>query len=149
MCLFPYHTKWGELLSNGLWILNMYNSADVSAAHQHFCSCWLLSIRTSITMVLMLLLCISFFLLIHDDSPPVFPTKIMKSSTKWLLTSIYFTNAPSSSTLTCFNGCCLFLYVVRIKRMIRTGDRLDAVGKTHIILIFLLNTVRMYVENQI
>ena len=32
----PYHTKWGDVLSNALFILNLWTSADVSAAHQRF-----------------------------------------------------------------------------------------------------------------
>ena len=92
-CLDFYHTipcKWGDVLSNALCILHIYNSVDVYAAQHHLVSCLLLSRIYALTMLWMILLCISFLTLIHDASPPVLSMDIFNSSTSKLVTSVEF-----------------------------------------------------------
>ena len=139
----PHHEKLGEVLSNTLWILHLWTSDDVSAAQHHFVACWLLPRRPYLTILCMLLLCLSLFPLIQDASPPVVSMDILNSSTSKLVTSIDSANALSLSTLIRLDECCPLLSVVRTKRMMRTGAILDAVGNTHIIIVFAQATVRM------
>ena len=133
---WPYHANWGEVLSNSVWSLNLWNSAGVSASHHHFFSLWLLSRRPVLNMLCMLLVCISLFPLSQDASSPVVSMDIFNSSTIKLVTSVEFSKALSSSTLIFLHGCCQFFNVDRMKRMIRTGDCLDALGNTHSIIVF-------------
>ena len=35
----PYHEKLGEVLSNALWSLNLWDSDDVYTAHHHLSAC--------------------------------------------------------------------------------------------------------------
>ena len=145
---WPYHTKWGEVLSNALCSLHLWNYSDVSATQNHLFSCLLLSRMHALTMLWMILLFISFFPLRHDASPPVSSMDIFNSSTSRLVISVEFSTVPSSSTLTILHGCCSLFYVVRMKRMMWSGDRLDAVGNNHIILVFSQTTVIMELNPQ-
>ena len=63
------------------------------------------------------------------------------------MTSVDFSNALSSSTLTHLYGCFLFISVVGMKRIMRTGALLGAVGNTHIILVFGQTTMSMEVKS--
>ena len=74
---------------------------------------------------------------------------ILNSLISKFLTSVEFSKVPSSSTLICFHRCYSFFSVVRMKRMMRTGALLDAVGNTHSILVFAQTTVRMEVKPKI
>ena len=69
--LLSYHSKWGESFSNPLCILHLWNSADVSNSQNHFFACLLLSRIPDLTILCMILLCLLFFTLSHDASPPV------------------------------------------------------------------------------
>ena len=91
----------------------------------------------------MLLLCLSLFTSIQDASPPVVSMDILNSSVSKFVTSIDFSKAQYSSTLIRLRGCCSFFSVVRMKRMIRTGYLLDAVGNNHRIIFFAHMTVIM------
>ena len=71
-----------------------------------FWSCWLLSRRPALTILWILLLCLSLFRLGQGESPPVVSTDIFNSTTSKFVTSVEFDNALSSSTLTSFHGCC-------------------------------------------
>ena len=106
LSFWPYNEKRGEVLYNALWSLHLWTSADLSAAHHHLFSCWLLSISPAITMLWKLILCCSLFPLSHYASLAVFSMDILNSSTNRLVKSVKFANAPSSSTLTRFHGCC-------------------------------------------
>ena len=54
---WPCHANWGEVFSNALWSLHIWNSDDVSDSEHHLFACWLLSRRNSLTMLWILLLC--------------------------------------------------------------------------------------------
>ena len=84
----------------------------------------------------------------HDASPPGVSIDIIKSSTRMLVTSIYFYKAPSSSTLTRLHGCCSFFNVVRTKRIIGTGYLLDTVVNIQSLIVFVHTTVIMVVNPQ-
>ena len=101
----PYHENIVEVLSNPLWILNLWTSADVSASNHHLFACWLLSRRHAITILCMLLLCLLLFLLRQDESPPLVSMENFNSSTNKFVTSVEFDKAPSSPTLKCLHGC--------------------------------------------
>ena len=131
-----YHARWGEVWSNALWILHVCNSTDVSAAHHYLFACPLLSRRPAFTIFCMLPLCLSLFPLIQDASPQVVFMDILNYLTIKLITSVEFSNAPSSSTNIHLHGCCWLFSVVRMKWMIQAGNHLDAVGNTHNILVF-------------
>ena len=101
----PYHEKWGEELYNALWSLYLWTYADVSYAKHHFCM--FITVKNAYSYhILNALLCLSIFPLIHDAPPPVFSMYILNSSTSKLVTSVEFSNAPSSSILTPFHACC-------------------------------------------
>ena len=91
-----------------------------------------------------------FFLLLfplrQDASPPVLSMNILKSSTSNFATSVEFSNALFSLTIMCLHGCCSFITVFIMKQMIRTGARLDKVGKTHSIIVFAQTTVIIEVK---
>ena len=74
---------------------------------------------------------------------------ILNSSTSKLVTSVDFSKAPYLSTLTRLHGCCSLLAVIRMKRMIHTGDFLDAVGNIHSIIFFAQTAVSMEMNPQI
>ena len=61
---------------------------------------------------------------------------ISNSSIIKFVISVEFSKALSSSTLIFLHGCCQLFNVDRMKRMIRTGDCLDALGNTHSIIVF-------------
>ena len=124
----PCHGKWGEVLSNALCIFHLWNSADISVAQHYLFACWLISRMQDLIMLWTLMLCISFFPLSHDASPPVVSMEIFNSSTIKFVTYVEFSKAPYSSTLTRLHGCFSFFSFVRMKRMMRTGARFDAVG---------------------
>ena len=111
---WPYHAKWGEVLSNEQWSSHLWTSYDVSAAQNHLFSCWLLSIRSALTMLWMLLLCCSLFTLIYDASPQVVSTEMLNLSTSRLVTYVEFSKEPYSPTLTRFHGRCSLLNVFRM-----------------------------------
>ena len=96
----------------------------------------------------MLLLCLSFFPLIQDTSPPVVSVDIFNLSTSKFVTSLEFLELLYSSNITRLHGCCSFRIVVRMKRMMHTGDFLGAVGNTHIIIVFAQITLIMEVKPQ-
>ena len=106
LVFLPYHTKWGGVLSNLLLILHLWTSYDVSDAQNHFFEYWLPSRRTSLTILCIIMLCISLFLLIQNEYPPVVSMDIFNSSTIKLVTFVEFSKAPSSSTLIFSHGCC-------------------------------------------
>ena len=142
----PYHAKWDELLSNALCILNLWTSSDVSSAHHHFFACWLMSIRPVLTILCVLLLCLSFFLLRQYSSPPVVSVEFFILSTIKFVKSVEFYKAPYSLTLIRLHGCCSFFSVVRMKKMMRTWDLLDVVGNTHSIIVSAHTTEIMEVK---
>ena len=96
-----------------------------------------------LTILFMLILCILLFPLIPDASPPVVSMDILSSSISKFVTSVEFSKAIYSSTLISYHGCCSFLSIVKMNRMMQTGDLLNAVGNTHIILVFVHTTVSM------
>ena len=102
---WPYHAKWGEVLSNVLWILHLLTSADVYAVQHHLFACWLMSRRPDLAILCMLLLWLSFFSLIQDASQPVFSMDILNDSTSKLVTSVELTKGPFSSNLISLYGC--------------------------------------------
>ena len=87
---WPYHAKWGDVLSNALWILHLWTSADVSDAQNDLFSCGLLSRSFSITILCMLLLCLSIFPLRKYELPPVFSIYIwtIQQVSWWHLSSL-------------------------------------------------------------
>ena len=134
------------MLSRALCVLHLWTSADISSVKHHLFSCWLLPRRAAITILWILLLCLSFFSLSRDASPPVASMDILNLSTGKFVTSVEFDNVPSSSTLTRLYGCFSFISVVIIKRMMRTGALLGAVWNTDSILVFEQTTVIMEVK---
>ena len=68
---------------------------------------------------------------------------ILNSSISKFVTSIEFSKAPSSSTLILLHGCCSLLSAVRMKQMMQIGGILDAVGNTHINIVFEQTTMSM------
>ena len=96
----------------------------------------------------MIFLCLSLFLLIHDASPKLFSIEILKSPKIRLVTSFEFDKAPSSSTITHLHGSYSFFNAVRMKRIMPTGDRLDALLNTHIIIVFTQKKVIMEVNTR-
>ena len=104
-----------------------------------------MSRRADLNMLGMIILCVSLFPLSRDASPPVDSMDVLNLPTSKLVKSIEFSKASSSSALTRFHGCCLFLNIVSMKHMMWTGDFLDAVCNTHIILLFSKTKVRMEV----
>ena len=106
LVFLPYHAKWGDMFSREPCILHIWTYADIFAAHHHFFSCWLLSRIYALTIFWMLLLCLLLFPLGQYASPPVVSMFIFNSSTGKFVTSVEFSNAPSSSIITCFHGCC-------------------------------------------
>ena len=87
------------------------------------------------------MLCLSLFTLRRDASPPVVSVEMLKSSTTKLVTYVEFLKAPSLSTLTHLYGWCSLFNVFKINQMIPTGDSLDSVGNTHIIIVLEQTTV--------
>ena len=87
-------------------------------------------------MFSMLLLCTYLFMLSHYASPLVVYMEMLKSSTRRLETSVDFSKAPYSSTLTHFHVCCSVFNVVSMKRMMHTVDFFVALVNTHSILVF-------------
>ena len=63
-------------------------------------SCRLLSRRPDLAIFCMLLLCLLFFPLSQDASPPVFSMDIFNSSTSKFVTSVEFSKASSQSNIT-------------------------------------------------
>ena len=57
------------------------------------------------------------------------------------MTSVEFANTLSSPYLTHLHGYCSLTRFSRIKRMMLTGDLLDAFGNSHIIIVFTYMTV--------
>ena len=141
--LLAYYAKWVEVLSNSLFIFYLWTSAGDSAAHHHLFSFLLLSRRPDLTILCMLLLCLSFLPLIQDAFPPVVSMNIFNSSTSKLVTSVEISRAPSSSYPISFHGCCSFFSFVRIKRMVQKGDILGAVGNIRSIVFFAQRKVSM------
>ena len=94
-------------------------------------------------MLLMIMLCLSFFRLSYDASPTVGSMVMLNYSTSRLVKSFEVSKAPYSSTHTRLHGCCLLFNVVIMNWMMQTGDRLDEVGNIHIILFFSKTTVIM------
>ena len=103
----------------------------------------LLSRRPDITMLWMILLCLSFFSLSHVTSPPVVSIDMLKSSTTKLVIPIDSDKATSSSTLMHIHGCFSLFYGIKTKLIIITGDLFYAVWITHIILFFARTTASM------
>ena len=136
LVFLPYYSNWVELLSNVMCSFHLWNSYNVSADQHHLFSFRLMLTRPSITMLLMILLCISLFSLSHDASQPVVSMEMVKSSTIRLVTSVKFSKYPYSSTLTRLHGCCSFFNFVSMKQLVCTGDCLDEVWNTHIIISF-------------
>ena len=97
----------------------------------------------------MILLCISLFLLRKDAFPPVVYMDILNSSTSKFVISVESSNALSSSNLTRLHGCCSFISVVRMKRMLRTCALLDAVGNTHRIIVFVQTNMSLEVNPRV
>ena len=125
---WPYHAKWCDVLSNALWCFYLWNPSYVSYTQYHLFTCWLISRRTYLNMLWIIMLCISFFPSSRDAPPLVVYMNILNSSTSKLVTSIEFSKARYSSTLTIFHGCCSSLNFVRTKRMMRTGAHLYEVS---------------------
>ena len=71
---------------------------------------------------------------------------ILNSSTSKSVTSVQFSKAPYLSTLICLHGHFSFFNVVRMKRMMRIGDRLYAVGNTRSIIVFVQTAVSMELD---
>ena len=148
LVFWPYHEKWDEVLSNGLWSLHIWTSADVSATHHHVFACLLMSRRPALTMLWILMLCISLFQLIPDASPPLFYMDILNLPTINFVTSVYFSKAPSSPTLIRLHGWCSFFGIFIMNCTMLKRAYLDAVGHTHIILVFSQTTVSLEVNPQ-
>ena len=68
--------------------LHLWNYSDVSSAQHHLFLCLLLSRRTALTMILMLLLYLSLFPFILDAPPPVVSMDMLNPSTSRLVTSV-------------------------------------------------------------
>ena len=81
-----------------------------------------------------------------DVSPAVVSMVILKSSTRRMVTSVYFSMVPSLSTHACFHGFVSLFNFVGMKRMMRIGYHLYAVGKTQRIIVFSQTTVIMEVK---
>ena len=127
-------------------VLCIYGYLIMSLLHSTFFSCWLLSIIPALNILCMLLLWHSLLQLSQDASPPVVSMDILNSSTSKFVTSVEFSNALYSSTLTSLHGCCSFRSVVRMKRLMRTGALLDLVQNTYSILVFANTTVSTEVK---
>ena len=108
-----------------------------------------MTVRPSLTMLCILMLCLSLFLFSHEVFPPLVSMYILNSSIIMLVTYVEFSKAPHLSTLTHRHGCLPFFNVVRMKQIIMTRDILDAVINTHIILVFAKATVRMELKPQL
>ena len=145
---WQYHAKWVDVYSNSLCRFHPWNYADVSTAQHHLFACWLLSKWPALTMLLMLLLCVSLFPLSHDALPPLFSIDLFNLSTIKFVASVEFSKASSSSTITRFHRYCSFFNVFRMKWMIHTGDYLYTVGNTHGILVFLHQIVSMEMNSR-
>ena len=141
LVLLPYHSKWGEVLSNALCILHLYNSASFSTGKHLLFPCWLLSWRPTITMLF-----ISFFLLTHDSSPPVFFMAMLNTSRRRLVTYVEFSKAPSLTTITCLHSFFSYFDVVSMKWIVTTWGLLDEVGNPHRIIYFEHTTVWIEVK---
>ena len=139
----PYHEILGEFMSKAPFILHPWNHDELYDSHHPLFVFLLISISTDIIILWMLLLCVSFFPLSHDASPPVVSMDILNSSISKFVTYVDFSKAPSSSTLTWFHDYCSFFNVFRMKWMMWTGDRLDSVWNTHGVLVFSKTTVIM------
>ena len=94
-------------------------------------------------MFCMIILCRLLFQLIHKASPAVFSMSVLNLSTRRLVTTVEFANAPSSLTLTHLHRYFLFLNVVSMKRTVLTGDVLDAVLNTQSVLVLAHTTLSM------
>ena len=127
-------------------IFFIYGILLMSMLHINIFKCWLLPRRISLTMLWMLLLCLSLFSFIQYASPPVFYIDILDSPTSNFVTFVEFAKAPSSLTLICLHGWCSFFRVVRMKWNMRKRAYLDAVGNTHRALLFSQKTVSMEVN---
>ena len=145
---WSYHSKWGEFFSNVLRIFYPRASDDVSDAQNHLFACWLMSIMPDLTILCMIMLFFPFFTLIQYTSPSVVSMYMLNYSTSKLVKSVEITRAPSTSTLICLHECCSFSSAVRMKRMMHIGDCSDAVGNTHIILVFANTIVSMEMNSQ-
>ena len=87
-------------------------------------------------MLCMIMLCLSLFTLINQESPQVVSMDILNFSTRILVTSVDLYKASYSSTLTCLHGWFSFFNFVRINWIILTGDHLYAAGNIHRIILF-------------
>ena len=94
----------------------------------------------------MILLCLSFFPLSQDASPPVGYMDIFNSSTRKFITSLEFSRAPSSSTFRRFHRYFSLFSVARMKGMMQKCDFLDAVVNTNRIIVFAQTTVSVEVN---
>ena len=99
-------------------------------------------------LFLMLLLCLQFFPLIHDELPPVVSVDVLNSSKSKWVTYVDFSKATSSSTLTSLNGCFSLFNAVRMQRMMCIGDCLNVVGNTHTVILFAHTTVSIEVNQR-
>ena len=133
-----WKARWG--MSRSMCTLHLWTFADFYFAQNHLFLCLLLSRRPAITILWMLLLCLSLFTFIQYASPPVVSLDILNSSTSKFVTYVEFANDLSLLILTRLHGCCLFICVVRIKLMTKIGTLLDVVGKNHIIIVFAQTT---------
>ena len=136
LVFLPYHANWGELLSNALCIFHLCTYGYVSDSQHHLFACWLLSRRPAFTILCMTLLCLSLFPLSQDASPPVVSMDIFNSSIVKFVTSIEFSKSQSSSNLIYLHEFCSLFSVFSMNQMMWTRAILDAVGNTHIILVF-------------
>ena len=102
-----------------------------------------------ITILCILMLCLSFFPLIQYASPPVVSMDILSPSISKFATYVEFAKAQSSLTLARLHVCCSLFRVVGMKQMVQTGDLLDAVWNTHSILVFAQTNVIMEVNPRI
>ena len=143
---WPYHKKWGEVLSNALFSLHPWASADVFAAQQHLFACKLLPRRPGMILLWILMSCLSLLPLSHDASPPVLSMENFNSQTSKLVKYVEFSKAPCSSNFTPLTGCFSLLNVVRMKWMMQKGDRFDAVGNNQSIIVFVHKIVSMEVN---
>ena len=89
MSLLPYYAKWGEFLSDALLIFHLYTSADVYAAQQHFFM-FVTFNKVFYNSFYMILLCYSFFWLIHKTSPPLVSVDMLNFSSIMVVTPVDF-----------------------------------------------------------
>ena len=140
--LFTYHKKGGEVLSNLLCIVHPYNPSDVSAVQHNFFMLITVNKVWSNHVVYDYIVLFIISIELQELSTSNFHG-YSNFLTRRLVTSVEFSKAPSSLTITRLYVWVSFFNNFSMKQIILTGGCLDEVRNIQSILVFAYTIVIM------